>query len=275
MHSSSGQGVVPRTVFLLVHVHLDPPLTPASFLLPRRRLLIGMGLALLALALAAAIANGQVLLTWDEPIQRTVEANRTAALDDFFRTVSRLGSTIPVLVIGSALTLVTWRRCPAVAVAVLLAMLSRPLIEFTLKATVDRPRPDFERMVAGNGPSFPSGHPMASVALWGLLPVIVGLYTQRRAIWWASVALSGTLIAGISASRIYLGVHWFSDVIGGLLVGAFFLIGVDTVFKRTHCRYPCQVGCGETVSSEEPDEPDGATADTGAEPLAGVLPPRP
>jgi undecaprenyl-diphosphatase len=240
-----------------VHVHIDPPLTPASFLLPRRRLLFVLGGLLLALALAAAIAHGQVLLTWDEPIQRTVEANRTAALDDFFLTVSRLGSTIPVLVLGSALTLITWRRCPAVAVAVAVATVSRPLLEFTLKATIDRPRPDFQRLVAGNGPSFPSGHPMASVALWGLLPVIVGLYTKRRAIWWASVVVAGTLIAGISASRVYLGVHWFSDVVGGLLVGTFFLVGVDTVFKRTHCRYPCRVGCSDTESDAEPDVASG------------------
>ena len=246
--------VGPRRVLGLVHVHVDPPLTPASFLLPRRRLLLGLGLLLLALALAAAIANGQVLLTWDEPIQRTVEAHRTPALDDFFRTMSRLGSTIPVLALGSLLTVVTWRRCPAVAVAVAVATISRPLLEFVLKAGVDRPRPDFERMVAGNGPSFPSGHPMASVALWGLLPVIVGLYTQRRAIWWASVVVAGTLIAGISASRVYLGVHWFSDVVGGLLVGTFFLVGVDTVFKRTHCRYPCRVGCSDT--DDEADDAD-------------------
>lgn len=255
-----------------MHVHIDPPLTPASFLLPRRRLLLVLGLLFLSLALAAAIANGQVLLTWDEPIQRTVEANRTAALDDFFRTISRFGSTIPVLVLGSVLTLVTWRRCPAVAVAVLVAMLSRPLLEFTLKATVDRERPDFERMVAGNGPSFPSGHPMASVALWGLLPVIVGLYTKRRDIWWASVALAGVLIAGISASRVYLGVHWFSDVVGGLLVGAFFLIAVDTVFKRTHCRYPCRVGCSDTETADDearpPDRAHAIAPAESAEPVA-------
>jgi undecaprenyl-diphosphatase len=229
----------------LVHVHIDPPLTPASFLLPRRLLLITLGVVLLALAFAAALANGQVLLTWDEPIQRWVEARRTAALDDFFLSVSRLGSTIPVLTLGSLLTLLTWRRCPAVGVAVAAATILRPLLEFTIKASVDRSRPDLQRLVAGNGPSFPSGHVMASVALWGLLPVIVGLYTKRREIWWASVVIAGTLIAGISASRIYLGVHWFSDVIGGLLVGTFFLVAVDTIFKRTHCRYPCQVGCAD------------------------------
>lgn len=234
-----------------MHIHTDPPITPASFLLPRRRLLIGLGILLGALMVAAALANGQVLLTWDEPIQRSVEANRTADLSLFFRTMSRLGSTVMVLALGATAAVLTWRRCPAVALAVAGATISRPLLEFTLKATVDRSRPDFERMVDGTGPSFPSGHVMAAVALWGLLPAVVGLYTHRRALWWASVAVAGVLIAGISASRVYLGVHWFSDVTGGLVVGAFFLLAVETGFQRAHSRYPCRL-CPERLAPSGP-----------------------
>jgi undecaprenyl-diphosphatase len=215
-------------------------MTPASFLFARRRLLITLGVLLAVLAATAVVANS-VLLVWDEPIQRQVESSRTSTLDDFFLTMSRFGSTIPVLVLGGLTTMLTWRRCRAVALAVGLATLSRPLIEFTLKVLVDRARPDFERLVHGEGPSFPSGHVMAAVALWGLLPAVVGLYTQRRALWWASVAVAGTLIVGISASRVYLGVHWFTDVTAGLVVGAFFLLGVETVFRQAHVRYPCQV----------------------------------
>jgi hypothetical protein len=96
-------------------------------------------------------------------------------------------------------------------------------------------------MVNGTGPSFPSGHVMAAVALWGLLPLVVALYTKRKAVWWASVYIAGGLIAGITASRVYLGVHWFSDVTAGLVVGTFFLLGVETVFRRMHVRYPCAV----------------------------------
>ena len=121
----------------------------------------------------------------------------------------------------------------------LVATFSRPLLEFAVKALVDRERPDLDRLVAGNGPSFPSGHVMASIALWGLLPLVVSLYTRRREVWWASVAVAGTLIAGIAASRVYLGVHWFSDVTAGLVVGAFFLIGVETLLHRQHVRHPC------------------------------------
>jgi undecaprenyl-diphosphatase len=218
---------------------MDPPLSPASVLLPRRWLLLTLGVALAMLAVAAAARGGQVLLTWDEPIQRGIESNRTGFLDQFFLTMSRFGSTIPVLILGGLATVITWRRCPAVALAVAAATLSRPLLEFTLKATVDRSRPDYERMVNGTGPSFPSGHVMAAVALWGLLPLVVALYTRRRAIWWGSVGIAAVLIGGITASRVYLGVHWFSDVTAGLVVGTFFLLGVETVFRRAHVRYPC------------------------------------
>jgi undecaprenyl-diphosphatase len=224
-----------------VHVHAAPPATPLSVLLPRRWLLYGLAGALAVLALAAAAWGGQVLLTWDEPIQRWVEAHRTPGLDTFFLTVSRLGSTVVVLAIGGLASAVTWRRCRAVGVALLVATLSRPLLEFTIKALVDRQRPDLHRLVTGTGPSFPSGHVMAAVALWGLMPLVVSLYTRRRALWWASVAAAATLVTLIAASRVYLGVHWFSDVTAGLVVGTFFLAGIETVLIRQHARHPCRL----------------------------------
>lgn len=203
--------------------------------------MVALGALLTAFAIAAAMNHGQLLLTWDEPIQRSVEANRSSGLNDFFLTVSRLGSTIPVLTLGTLAAVVTWRRCRAVATVLFVATFSRPLIEFTIKALVDRERPDFARLVAGNGPSFPSGHVMAAIALWGLLPVVVSLYTRNRAVWWASLCTSVLLIVSIAASRVYLGVHWFSDVTAGLIVGGFFLVGVDVLLGRQHVRHPCRL----------------------------------
>lgn len=223
------------------HPHVALPVTPHSVLANRRRVLVGLAALLVALVTAATVNRGAVLLTWDQPIQRSVEANRTSLLDDVFLTFSRLGSTIAVLTLGVLASLVTWRRCRAVGTVLLVATFSRPALEFVVKALVDRDRPDLERMVPGNGPSFPSGHVMASIALWGLLPLVVSVYTHRRAVWWASVAVAGALIAGIAASRIYLGVHWFSDVTGGFVVGAFFLLGVEAVLIRQHARHPCRL----------------------------------
>jgi len=223
-------------------LHCEPPLTPARFF-AHRRLRTGLAIVFVALAIAALVDNAAVLLTWDEPIQRAVESRRTAVADGIFRAISFLGSTRTVFPLGCLLAALAWRRCRAVGVVVLLAMLSRPLLEFTLKASVGRDRPNISRLVAGNGPSFPSGHVMAAVALWGLVPLVVALYTRNRRVWWATVAGSGALILAIGASRMYLGVHWISDVVGGLIVGAFFLSGVEWVLVRRHREDPCTRGC--------------------------------
>lgn len=224
-----------------MHSHPDPPLTPVSLLRPHRHLLVALVILLATLAVAAAARNGHALLTWDEPIQRSVEANRTPLLDQVFRTLTFMGSTVVVLTLGAVGTALAWHRCRAVALAVAVATITRPLVEFSFKTGVDRARPDFEQLVAGTGPSFPSGHVMAAAALWGLAPAVVMLYTQRRELWVTSMSLAAALIIGISASRIYLGVHWFSDVVAGLVVSVFFLLAIEIVFAQAHRRQTCQL----------------------------------
>jgi membrane-associated phospholipid phosphatase len=225
-------------------MHHHPPLTPAGFYRGRRSLLLALAVMFGFLAIAATAASSWLLLTWDEPIQRTVEGLRTPWLNSFFLAVSRLGSTVFVLAFAAMLVVVTWRRCRAVALAIVFATLARPLLESLLKELVGRSRPDLDRMVHGTGFSFPSGHVMASVALWGLVPLVVGLYTRRRAIWWVSVAISGLVIGLVGASRVYLGVHWFSDVTAGLVLGSFFLLTVEAVLELVHRR----TGCGRDGS---------------------------
>ena len=215
-------------------LHQHPPMTPGAFFREHRHLLLAIGAIFGFLAVSAAVADGWLLLRWDHPIQSFVERNRTEALDTFFLTMSRFGSTLVVLSIGTLLSVLTWGRCRAVSIAIFVATFGRPVIEFTLKQLVGRDRPDLERMVNGHGPSFPSGHVMAAVALWGLLPLVVGLYTRRRSLWWASVGLSAFMIVSIAASRVYLGVHWPSDVFAGLLLGSFFLLGVEQVLFHMH-----------------------------------------
>jgi hypothetical protein len=101
---------------------------------------------------------------------------------------------------------------------------------------------------------------MAAVALWGMLPVIVSLYTRRRGLWWASVVVSAVMVLGIAASRVYLGVHWFSDVTGGLVFGTFFLLGVEAVLTRQHARHPCGLLAEGDGAQPEATE---STAETG------------
>jgi undecaprenyl-diphosphatase len=229
------------------NLHAHPPMTPWSFFSTRRSLLFGLVGLFLALATGALVANSWLLLQWDEPVQRFVESHRTEHLDSFFRLASRMGSTIVVLSVGAVLSALIFFRCRAVAIAVLAATLARPALEFTMKELVGRDRPELSQMVSGDGHSFPSGHPMAAMAIWGMVPVVVGLFTTRRGLWWASVFASGLLILAIAASRVYLGVHWLSDVVAGLLVGAVFLVGVEWILHRAHSVTGCGHPCGEAA----------------------------
>jgi undecaprenyl-diphosphatase len=186
-----------------------------------------------------------VLLHADRPIELWVQRHRTSRLDGTFLTLSRFGSNLFVFPVGAVLVVFTYRRCRSLALSLALAVLARSPIEYVIKMLVDRDRPDFDRLVDGTGPSHPSGHVLAAVALWGLLPPVVGLLTHRRLWWWTSVAVGGVLIAGSSLSRVYVGVHWPTDIVQGWLLGALYLIGVETLFDHHHRHRTCRVPIAE------------------------------
>ena len=161
-----------------------------------------------------------------------------------------------MLAVGTLVGIAAWRRCRAVAIAVVVATYCKPLFETVLKTAVDRERPAFDQMVPGNGPSFPSGHVMAAMALWGMLPLVVSLYTRRRDVWWWSVGVAAVIVGGIAASRVYLGVHWFSDVVGGVMAGSLFLLAVQALYDHQHRVHGCtrwsDGGAGPSRRDEAP-----------------------
>jgi undecaprenyl-diphosphatase len=223
------------------NLHREPPLTVAGVLLRYPWTLPAIILVFAAMAVAAAVANGALLLVWDEPIRDWVTDHRTNALDTFFLNVTDLGSW-QVVVIGLVVLLaLAWRTCAPLAGMLIVATLARPACEWLIKSAVGRERPSVGALVESSGPAFPSGHVMAAIALWGLVPPVVALVTHRRALWWAATIVSGTIILLVAASRVYMGVHWFSDVIGALLFGSVYLLLIERLGEVSHRRYPCTV----------------------------------
>jgi undecaprenyl-diphosphatase len=219
--------------------HLDPPTSPSRVLFSPVTRLVVVALAFVAFALAAAIDGGSTLLHIDRPIERFVVDARTAWLDDTFRWISFFGSTPVVLLGGLTLAIVAWQRCRMVAALVVVATLARPLLEVTLKESIGRDRPSLARMVVGEGHSFPSGHVLAAAALWAMVPVVVSLYTQSRRVWWISAIGAVVAVLLIGASRVYLGVHWTSDVLAGVLAATMLLAALDAGFRWAHGRRLC------------------------------------
>lgn len=93
-----------------------------------------------------------------------------------------------------------------------------------LKRILRRPRPTEFRIVEETGYSFPSGHSMVSMAFYGYLIYLIYKYVENKYAKWCLICLLSCLIISIGTSRIYLGVHYTSDVLGGFLISVSYLV---------------------------------------------------
>ena len=140
--------------------------------------------------------------------------------EEMTRDLTALGSyAFIIIVVTSALGYLLLLRKYALSAVMLLAVIGGMLISNVLKHGFDRPRPDLEHAAQVFTPSFPSGHATLSAVTFLTLG---GLLTRanldwRVKIYFLAIAVVLTLVVGIS--RVYLGVHYPSDVIAGWCIG--------------------------------------------------------
>jgi membrane-associated phospholipid phosphatase len=219
----------------MTDLHTYPPMTLARVEARLAWVLPFVALVFVLLAIGARLDT----LPWDRPITDAAIDARTPAMNTVAKAISRLGSTPVVVVVAGVSALVAWRRCPRLAVAIVALALARPLVEFGLKELISRDRPDGNQLVGGRGPSFPSGHPFATAASWGLVPLVVALYTKKRAMWWAVSVGVWCMIVLVAASRVWLGVHWTSDVIASLLLVVLGVAAAERFIIAAHAGSGC------------------------------------
>ncbi|GAA2013090.1 phosphatase PAP2 family protein [Nakamurella flavida] len=202
-----------------------------------REFLVVRGSTLLLIALligwlADAAAEGDGLTAVDRPVWSWFVTHRTGLTTVLAKVATEVGSTGVMAVLAALAAVWLWlragRRGDAVLVAVVTA--GAGLLVTVSKPIVGRVRPpEGFRLVTETNQSFPSGHALASVAVLGVLAIVFLPRLSsagRRAAGWALVAAA---VLAIGASRLYLGVHWPTDVAGGWLTGAGWLLACLTV----------------------------------------------
>ncbi len=124
------------------------------------------------------------------------------------------------------------------ALFVSITILTGAGFNWLLKWIFKRERPDIEALIEQGGYSFPSGHSMSSFIFYGSLAFILFRALDHKRYKWASVAGVGLLVLLIGISRVYLGVHYPSDIVGGFTAGGAWLTLCITIYmyfyKRKH-----------------------------------------
>ena len=136
--------------------------------------------------------------------------------------ITNFGGAIFLIVL--TITLILLIKNKKIGFSIFLNLASVTILNQLLKRILQRPRPTEFRIVEESGYSFPSGHSMVSMAFYGYLIYLIYKYVENKYIKWISIIMLSILICSIGVSRIYLGVHYTSDVLGGFLISISYLI---------------------------------------------------
>lgn len=150
----------------------------------------------------------------------------TFLISDFATPIAKFITNFggAIILIGLAFTLLIFIKNKKIGVSIISNLAIITLLNQLLKRIVQRPRPTEFRIVEESGYSFPSGHSMVSMAFYGYLIYLIYKYVKNKYLKWISIILLSILICSIGISRIYLGVHYTSDVLGGFFISISYLI---------------------------------------------------
>lgn len=197
-----------------------------------RRLGLPLLGALLALALSlwafGAIVDEQILegeTRTDERLAVWLHGRATEPLTDVFRVVTRLGNFITLFAVTLVAVVIFWRRRERIDAAfVALAALGAQVLSTGMKLGFRRDRPFFPDPLATESTfSFPSGHALVSLAVYGSIALVLARRLSSHSQRALLLGATAVLVAAIGFSRLYLGVHFLSDVLAGFAAGVAWL----------------------------------------------------
>ncbi len=202
--------------------HLLDPSRPEVRTLAVSAVLL-VGAAWLFFGILEDVVTGDPLLLADSALYHALQELRTVPGDTVMIAITELGDTTVVAAVTLIVLLwLMWKRSWRTAAYWLIAIAGASALNSVIKVALHRARPG-ELLYSGwSAFSFPSGHSTVNVVLYGFLAFLIA--REIRPAWRLVVVLgAATLIFLIAFSRLYLGAHWFSDVLGGLAFGSAWL----------------------------------------------------
>lgn len=183
--------------------------------------------------IAEDVAHGEPLTLVDTRFSNWLHAHANPAVTSFMLLITNLHSTLGISIMALIVCVYLWRRRSRRRIAAfVLTVYGGMLLNLWLKHVFQRARPHFDDAILTiNTFSFPSGHTMAATVFYGALSTLVCLEVGRFSLRALAVFGSILLILLVGFSRIYLGVHYLTDVLGAMIEGAGWLILCFTAFE--------------------------------------------
>lgn len=214
-----------------------------------RRVLIGAAAVLVFIWLLFEVEEKDIFRLDVAAYDLIVLNMRTAWLTPIMRTLSDLATPVVLVVMLLMVEEFAPGRRPGLCAAVNLVLAT--LLNQLLKHLVQRPRPMGYRLATVGGYSFPSGHSMVAMAFFGLLIWMVWRYEKDEFVRWLGILGFGAVIVLVGFSRIYLGVHYASDVLAGFCASIAWL----AVYTKLVAPYLMGDAAPGTAEGDAPDGP--------------------
>jgi undecaprenyl-diphosphatase len=208
-----------------------------------QRLVAIVLLSVAFVAMTIAITAG-MFTTLDHQVAQAMHSIWQESLHRLFQLIAELGGLELTTILMVALFIYLWRGGFGADALVVGAFIGAVALEVLYKSLLYHPGPPFSlshsdgpsltTLIEGNrlGNSFPSGHVVRTVVTYGLLAFVIRRLAPSRVIRALAIPLAIAVIVLMAVDRLYLDVHWESDVIGGLLMGGIALVAATVWLDR-------------------------------------------
>ena len=141
------------------------------------------------------------------------------------KVITNVGGVLGVIVIATIISIILFvKKKKLIVLLTWINLGCCALLNQILKRIIQRSRPTGYRLIEEDGYSFPSGHSMISAAFYGFFIYLIFKNVKNKYLKWGSISLLSLLICLIGISRIYLGVHYTSDVMAGFVISISYLV---------------------------------------------------
>ena len=201
-------------------------------MIKNKRIMLSIILGLLFLIVMLLVILGKTRV-FDYMIYDTIISFRNSFFDFYFINVTRLANTQTIILVVILFILIFRNRY---SLFLVVSSIDCFLLTTLIKHLVERSRPMGLKLIEQGGYSFPSGHTMISVCVYGYLFYLVIIKIKNKILKYSVSLLLFLVILSIGVSRIYVGVHFASDVLAGYLLATSYLLLLITIEEKIYLK---------------------------------------